>query len=165
MSATTWEQQTKQVIHNLEAEKLDAERRVQVAQDNLAEKAQQLERWYRVLKEYRELHDLPSSDNDHSPILEDEYARLGPTEIIHYWANRHEGEVILKDLVKTVLRAGVYRDYKQAYNTLTSIVRRNKGYERVAPGHFRSRRNSQGMLVVSRPSVTTVFSHGRAANI
>ena len=142
----TWEQETLQIIHTLEADKLDAERRVHVAQENLADKGILLQQWYRVLEDYRQRNGLPSDGTDLIPAIETRYASLGPTQMVDLWARTHDGEIILKDLVAAALKAGAYRQYRTAYNTLRSTIRRRKDFENIAPGQFQSRRNAQGEL-------------------
>ena len=142
----TWEQETLQIIRTLEADKLDAERRVHVAQENLTDKGILLQQWYRVLEDYRQRNGLPSDGPDLIPAIETRYARLGPTQMVELWASTHGGHVILKQLAATVLKAGAYKEYRTAYNTLRSTVRRRKDFENIAPGQFQSRRNAQGEL-------------------
>ena len=142
----TWEQETLQIIRTLEADKLDLERRVHVAEVNLMDNGMLLQQWYRVLDDYRQRNGLPSDGPDLIPAIETQYARLGPTEMVLLWANTHGGHVILKQLAATVLKAGAYKEYRTAYNTLRSTVRRRKDFENIAPGQFRSRRNAQGEL-------------------
>ena len=128
----------------MEADKRDAERRVHVAQENLTDKGILLQQWYRVLEDYRQRNGLPSDGPDLIPAIETRYARLGPTQMVLLWASTHGGHVVLKQLAATVLKAGAYKEYRTAYNTLRSTVRRRKDFENIAPGQFQSRRNAQG---------------------
>ena len=142
----TWEQETLQIIRTLEADKLDLERRVHVAEVNLMDNGMLLQQWYRVLDDYRQRNGLPTDGLDLIPAIETQYARLGPTQMVLLWASTHGGHVVLKQLTATVLKAGAYKEYRTAYNILRSTVRRRKDFENIAPGQFQSRRNAQGEL-------------------
>ena len=143
---TTFEQEAISIIKKLEVEKLEAERRVQNAQEVLTAKEEQVARWYAILKDYQEMSDLPQSEHDYRPSVPDEYSRLGPTEMVKLWANQHGGDVLVREVTDLALRVGIYKSRKSASNTFTNILKRHKDFVRIGPGHFHTRRNGQATL-------------------
>ena len=104
-----------------------------------------LEQWDAVLRDYSEVSGLAVSENSR-PDIED-YASIGPTQMLILWANQHNGNIAIKDLARFAVRAGGYAKYKQAYNSLANIARRHKGFYKAEPGLFKANRNGQEALV------------------
>ena len=59
----------------------------------------------------------------------------GPTQLVAYWAGKHDGHVIIKDLAKALIAAGRFKKYRNAYSSINAVVRR-KQYSKVKAGHF-----------------------------
>ena len=137
MSSNGFELNIKQRIHELEVERRDAERQLQLAQATVEDRETRLSHWYGALRDYQESNGLPVTDSENGQVAVDEYARLGPTQIVAHWANTHNGEIVIKDVVQVVLRAGVYGKYRTAYNSIRATVKRGN-YEQIGPGHFRA---------------------------
>ena len=136
MTSDGFEQNVKQRISELEVEKRDAERRLQLAHEVVKDKEQRLLHWFGALQDYRESNGLPTNGIDHSQVMADEYATLGPTEMVGHWATRHSGNVVVKEVVAAALRAGAYTKYRTAYNSIRATLKRHKGYQQIGVGHF-----------------------------
>ena len=159
MQSEATEQYIKERIAELEGEKRDAERRVQVAQDAVTDKEQRLANWRGALRDYRESNDLPD-EVEHCQVLADEYATMGPTQMVDHWASQHGGEVVVKELSQAVLRARAYTLYSTAYNTIRGTVRRRKDFKKVAPGRYQSTRTAHGERLQPRPATNRVGGLG-----
>lgn len=136
MTTTEWEKETLDLIHGIENEKIQAERRVEEAKRVIQEKELEIAANYKLLERYRRSHGLPSVPVDHSPSLAAEYAALSPNQMIDRWADKHDGIVIARELTRTVLAAGVYKTYKLASGSVYSTLGRRKDYIKMAPGTF-----------------------------
>ena len=143
-----------------EATKLAAERRMETARNEVAEAEQAVEHWQFALEDYRRSHGLPPQSSTPSPVLEDEYSHMGPTELVQYWADRHEGEVVVKELAKLAVRVGMSPNYRHASSNIYAVVKR-KGYEKIGPGHFKKFQNGD-IHNPSLPSLCMVSSDSRS---
>ena len=123
-------------LHEHEATRLAAERKMEAARNEMFEAEQAVDHWRFALEDYRRSHGLPPRPLNPSPILEAEYSHMGPTELVEYWANKHDGEVMVKDLTKVAVNAGVFSDRRHGSSMIYAVVRR-KGYRRIGPGHFK----------------------------
>ena len=99
---------------------------------------------------HRSEHNLP-----HEPIpdaaIQDEYASFGPTEMVERWADAHDGLFVVKDAARAMRDNGMYRTYRDAYNTLRQTVERKRAkgvFEKVATGVFRRRQLSIPVVLV-----------------
>ena len=128
-------------LHEYEAVKLAAERRMEAARHEITEAEEAVNHWQFVLEDYRKSHGLPSQASTPSPVLEAEYSHMGPTELVEYWANKHDGEVVVKDLAKVAVNSGVCSDRRIGASMIYAVVKR-KGYTRIAPGHFKKMQTS-----------------------
>ena len=144
MSSPTFEQEILVMINDMEREKQAAQNTLEVARATIAEKEEELTASIAILKRYRKKHGLPTNLTDPNPEPISQYANLGPGRMIDLWATMHDGEVVVKEVVRVALDAGVYKHYRQAYSILQSTARRRKGYERVGPGHYRRAENRNG---------------------
>jgi hypothetical protein len=133
-----FEQNIKQRIAELEREKQEAEHRLQEAQDTVNDRENRLSHWYGALRDYQERSGLPVRDAEEGQDALDEYARLGPTQMVDLWARTHDGEVTIKDMVPVMLRVGAYKDYRSAYSSIRATITRRRDYERIGPGHYKS---------------------------
>ena len=124
-------------LHACEAEKQTAEHKLETARIVVGEKEKAIAHWRFALEDYRRFHDLPMPDTYHSPALTKEYAHLTPTELVYYWANKHNGEVVVKDLAKVGREAGVFKQYRTAASSIYSVVKR-KNFTKLGPGHFKA---------------------------
>ena len=88
------------------------------------------------LDDYRKAHDLPPMAYVANQMIPPDFARMGPTDIVQYWADNHGGQVIVKDLAHVVINAGMYPDYRHAASTIYAVLKR-KPFDKVGPGHFK----------------------------
>ena len=104
MFTESWEQETLALLQEAEVEKLDAERRLEKARDDLMDKTRAVESVRLVIEQYRHKYSVP---NEHieSPVLELQYSSLGPIGQIDSWASKHEGEVIITELLTELVRS------------------------------------------------------------
>ena len=69
-----------------------------------------------VLDDYRRLHGFRGRSGAVSPALAREYGHLGPAELVEYWASKHGGWVVVKELAAVAMDAGgAFRDDRSAY--------------------------------------------------
>ena len=138
MLSRDFELQIKQTIVELKGKKREAERRLKCAEEAVDDLGNRLTIWEEALAEYQERHGLPvESLSSTVESTASGYASLGPTQMVERWASEHDGEVVVKDLVKTVLHAGAYKKYRTAYNVITATVKRRKESQQIGPGRFR----------------------------
>ena len=125
-----------------EQAKQAAQRRITTAEAEVEEANQAIEAYRFVLNDYRKQAGISPMAFEHSSVLEAAFKHLGPTELVDYWARRHGGDVVVKDLTKAALAAGKFKKYRNAYSAITSVVKRKK-YEYVGEGHYRKRSNGK----------------------
>ena len=128
-------------LHEHEAARLAAERKLATARNEMIEAEQATEHWRFALQDYRKSHGLPPQPPNPSPILEAEYSHMGPTELVEYWANKHDGNVVVKDLTDVAVNAGVFSDKRHGVSMIYTVVKR-KGFKKVGPGHFKRTQTS-----------------------
>ena len=136
MYSSKVEEEILSMLHELEAEQVDAERRLEIARTNLLAKEQQVASVRFALERYREKYGIPVEPIE-SPVREAEYAHLGPVGMVDHWANKHGGDVIVRDLVQELLRAKAYPIYRKAYSVIYPTLLKSKRYEKIGPGCFR----------------------------
>ena len=135
-------------LHACEAELQGAEYKMEEVRRVVQEKEQKVAAWQSSIDDYRCAYDLPVQ-LDVSPVLSAEYSTMGPTELIRYWAAKHDGDVVVKDLARAAVSAGVFTSTRQASSNIYAVLRR-KGYEKVGPGHYRQLSTQPAIFV--RPS-------------
>ena len=140
MPRTDWENETLALIHDTEKEKRSAELACERARQAIQEKDHALTYLHEALEHYRRKHDLPLT-SDASPIAEEEYGHLGPSEAVEKWASRHNGDVVTKDLARALQNTQIYLKYGNAYNAVYTVLKRNPHYQKVNPGHYRQHLN------------------------
>ena len=122
-------------LHECESEKQTVERKLESARFALVEKEEAIAHWQFALADYRKAHDLPMLPY-HNAVLSEEYAHMAPTELVYYWADKHNGEVIIKGLAKAAIAAGIFKNYRTASSSIYSVLKR-KNLIKVGPGHFK----------------------------
>ncbi len=127
------------LLRQQETERQAAERKMVEARDTVAANEQAIAHIQATIDMYREKHGLPIPKDEQDPVLASEYARMGPTALVKTWAGRHNGEVMVKDLTKVGLKAGVFQKYRNGSSSIYSVLKRGP-YEQIKPGHFRQRR-------------------------
>ena len=133
---TTWEQETLMLIHDAEEEKHRAERRVESAKQDVQKCVVEVQALHATLERYRRKYGIPSGSIERSLVLEAEYSTLTPWEMCSRWAQKHDGNVIMKELCRDAVAAGMYKDYQQAAGTFYSLVSRKPEVEKRARGHY-----------------------------
>ena len=93
--------------------------------------------WRFALEDYRRANDLPTQGSYHSPVLADEYAHMGPTELVYHWAGKHNGEVVVKELAKVSMEAGTFKEHRLASSSIYAVVKR-KNFTRLGPGYYKA---------------------------
>lgn len=122
--------QIKQRITKLEADKVDAQDRLDEARANLRAINSQLYTWYNALSE---LHDKGSLTE---PVNAD-YTALTPRERVDLWSSEHKGILVVADLALVLKAIGVKPNYKAAYASVRASVLRRKDFEQIEPGVYR----------------------------
>ena len=130
-------------IHAHEAAKQAAERQLNAAREAVARAERAVSNWRFALEDYRTACGLPAKSDVVSPILANEYSAMGPTELVEYWAEKHDGLVVIKDLAKEGVKAGIFPTYRHGSSAVYAVVKR-KAYDKVAPGCFRRRDQAIG---------------------
>ena len=128
-------------LHEHEAVKQAAERKLVAARNIITEEEQAIAHLQFVLEDYRRSNGLPSQPDKPSPVLEAEYSHMGPTDLVKYWADNHGGEVIVKDLARVAINAGMFAQYRYAASSIYAVLKR-KPFEKVSPGYFRRIENT-----------------------
>ena len=123
-------------LHEHQAAKAAAERKLEAARKEMIDAEQAVEHWMFVLQDYRKSHGLSPHPPSPNPFMEAEYSHMGPTELVQYWAYKHGGEVIVKELAKVAVNAGVASSYRLASSAIYAVLKR-KNYVKVGPGHFK----------------------------
>ena len=142
MPHTDWEHVTLSLIHDTEREKRCAELAFERARQAIQEKEHVLTYLREALEHYRRKHDLPLAD-DASPIAEEEYGHLGPSEAVEKWASQHNGDVVTKDLARALQHTQIYLKYGKAYNAVYTVLKRNPHYQKINSGHYRQKSNGR----------------------
>ena len=137
-------------LHACEAEKQTAEHKLETARIAVGEKEEAIAHWRFALEDYRRAHDLPMQDTYHSPVLTREYAHLTPTELAYYWASKHNGEIVVKDLAKVGSEAGVFKQYRAAASSIYSVAKR-KHFTKLGPGRFKVPHQNGGKALSPSP--------------
>ena len=128
-------------LHEHEAATLAAKRKMEAARNEMTEAEQAVEHWRFALQDYRKSHGLPPQPPNPSPVLEAEYSHMGPTELVEYWADNHGGEVIVKDLARVAMNAGMFAQYRLASSSIYAVLKR-KPFKKVSPGCFQRIENT-----------------------
>ena len=123
-------------LREYESDMQVAERKLEAARIAVLEKEQAIAHWRFALEDYRKAHDLPMEADYHRPALAAEYAHMTPTELVYYWADKHNGEVVVKGLAKVGMKAGIFKDYRSASGSIYSVAMR-KNFIKLGPGHFK----------------------------
>ena len=110
------------------------------------------------LDDYRKAHDLPPMVYVANQMIPPDFAHMGPTDLVQYWADNHGGEVIVKELARVVINAGMYTNYRHAASTIYAVLKR-KSFDKVAPGHFQRKESPPSMnghsLAIPLPANTS----------
>ena len=130
------EQAIRERLHEHEAAKQAAERKFMAIRNTIGEEESAIAHLQFVLDDYRKAHGLPSQPDKPSPVLEAEYSHLGPTALVEYWAHNHGGEVIVKDLAKVAINAGMFAQYRHAASSIYAVLKR-KPFKKIRPGYFK----------------------------
>ena len=128
------EQAIREQLHKHEAARQLDERKMAAARLAIDEDEQAIEHWQFALNDYRREHGLEAIN--HSPVLQDEYSSMGPTELVEYWANKHDGEVVIKELTHIGLNAGIFKKYRNGSSSIYSVLKR-KQYDKLGPGYYK----------------------------
>ena len=128
-------------LHEHEAAKQAAERRLIAAQNTIEEEDRAIANICFALEDYRKAYGLPPRSDKPSPVLGAEYSHLGPTDLVQYWAGKHGGEVIVKNLARVGIDAGMFPNLRHASSTIYAVLKR-KRFEKVGPGHFKKMQTS-----------------------
>ena len=123
-------------LHEHEAARQAAEQKLLIVQHTIEEADRAIAHISFFLDDYRKAHGLPPRSDKPSPVLAAEYSHLGPTDLVQYWADKHGGEVIVKDLARVAINAGMFAVYRHAASSIYAVLKR-KPFEKVEPGHFR----------------------------
>lgn len=130
----------------------ELEQRLATIQEELAEEREAVQHWTFAYKDYMKSLGLAPREITVKSALEPEYAHMGPTELVQYWADKHDGEVVVKEIAKASVDAGMFPNYRHASSNIYAVVKR-KGYIKVEPGHFRHPHYTNGQTpeVVTAP--------------
>ena len=130
------EQAIRERLHEHEAAKQAAEQRLIVVQHTIEEADRAIAHISFSIEDYRKAHGLPPRSDKPSPVLSAEYSHLGPTDLVQYWADKHGGEVVVKELARVAKDAGMFPNYRQAASSIYAVLKR-KSFEKVGAGHFK----------------------------
>ena len=140
------EQTFLELLYTHELERRDAERKLIRAREEVEEKEQAIIHARFMIDDYRKQCGLPVQIAHRHPMLNDEYANLGPTELVDCWADQHDGEVIVKELTHVGLAVGTFTKYQNGASAIYSVLKR-KPYKKLSPGHFKKNQTQTSMLI------------------
>ena len=140
------EQTLLELLYAHELERRDAERKLLRAREEVEEKEQAIIHARFMIDDYRKRCGLPVQIAHHNPMLNDEYANLGPTELVDCWADQHDGEVIVKELTHVGLAVGTFTKYQNGASAIYSVLKR-KPFKKLSPGHFKKIQTQTSMLI------------------
>ena len=135
------EQAIRERLHEHEAARQAAEQKLLIVQHTIEEADRAIAHISFFLDDYRKAHGLPPRSDKPSPVLAAEYSHLGPTDLVQYWADKHGGEVIVKDLARVAINAGMFAQYRHAASSIYAVLKR-KPFEKVSPGYFKRIENT-----------------------
>ena len=122
----------------------ELERKLAAIQEELAEERKAVDHWTFAYKDYMLSLGLSPRELTTNPVLEPEYAHMGPTELVQYWSDKHDGEIVVKDLAKVAVDARMFPNYRHASSSIYGVVKR-KGFDKVGPGHFIKTKPGNGL--------------------
>ena len=136
MPNTSWEQETVALLHDAEVQKRNAD----LALEKVLKEIQSIEQIIAgcrvTLEQYRKKYGYTNGPIP-SPIVDEEYGHLGPSAAVAQWAARHDGEVVIKELAGELLRTHTYKDYRVAYNSVYTVLKRDANFTKVKPGRYK----------------------------
>ena len=121
----------------------ELEHQLATIQKELAEEREAVQHWIFAYRDYMKSQGLPCRNLTASSVVEPEYAHMGPTDLVQYWADKHDGEIVVKELAKLAVDARMFPNYRHASSTIYAVVKR-KGYDKVGPGHFKKAQQGNG---------------------
>ncbi len=130
------EQAIRERLHEYESVRQGTELRLISAQQTIDAVDRAIAHLYFVIEDYRKAHGLPPRSDKPSPVLSAEYSHLGPTDLVQYWADKHGGEVVVKELARVAVNAGMFAQYRNAASSIYAVLKR-KPFEKVRPGYFK----------------------------
>jgi hypothetical protein len=136
MSNTEWEQETLALLHDAEMQKRNAELAREKAELTIQCNERLIDGLRLSLQQYRNKYRLPNTQIP-SPVSEEEYGHLGPSAAVEQWADRHNDEVSIKELAGELLRTRIYKDSRVAYNSVYTVLKRNRNFSKVRPGLYK----------------------------
>lgn len=122
----------------------ELEVRLAAIQEEMAEERKAVEHWTFAYTDYMKSRGLSPRDLTRNTVLEPEYAHMGPTELVQYWADKHDGEIVVKELAKAAVDARMFPNYRHASSSIYAVVKR-KGFVKVGPGFFVRAKQSNGL--------------------
>ena len=156
MSDIAWERETLSLLHDAEKEKRNAELALEKVRQTIQSKEQDILALRLALEHYRRKYGLPS-DPIPSTVADEEYGHLGPSAAVEQWADRHNDEVVLKELAGELLRTNVYKDYRVAYNSIYTVLKRSAHFKKTEPGHYKRSSSSTILLLNSHVPSAELF--------
>ena len=147
----TVEQEALEMLHEYELAKQNAERKLILARQEVDEKDQAISHVKFFIENYRRKYGLTAQTDAPSPVLEAEYAHLGPTELVEYWADKNDGKVVVKELTRAGVEAGLFKSYRLGSSMIYAVAKR-KGFDKTGPGVFQrpepKQDRSHGFLIL-----------------
>ena len=151
-SLTPWEEETLAILHDMGAQEARTDADIEKTEARLlalqGEKEQlryRMECTEVILGEYRRKYEIARNSIDHNPVLESEYAHLRPSDIIQRWASKHDGHIVMRDLCRAMVAAGIYPEYQPAAATLYSVLRRMPAVIKKERGQYLLPNNKNGL--------------------
>jgi hypothetical protein len=133
-----WEQVMLDLIQEQELENTKAQQRLESARRAADASQQKLETLRAALEHGRAKRGLPEPlSNVPDPSQVAEFLNKSAKDMLHYWADTHGGEVVMRDATKFLAAAGLFRDETQAAGTLYPAVNRSPDFIKIARGVYR----------------------------
>ena len=133
----TWEDETLELIQEAEQERHRAIQKVEVAKRAVELAEQRMAALKTTLGLYHQKYGIATNAIIPSKEMAAEYAGMNPQQMIEHRADMNDGTVIMNDLAKDTVAAGMFSSVVQARGTLYRRVARMSGFEKVTPGIYR----------------------------
>jgi hypothetical protein len=131
----TWEEETLTLIENAKKEERRAEQRVASAERALQAARRSRAALEHALHVYRKSYGIEESKSVDLELAA-EFKDKSIKDMLTLWADKHGGQVVMKDITTFLTAAGFFQRKQQASGALYSTAQRSPEFERVSRGVF-----------------------------
>lgn len=112
--------------------------RLETVQRNLQTLRRKIEAYELTLADLRTALGVPDLEEvTGNPELARAYQGLSLREMLRLWASEHGGDLVMREMTKTLVGAGFFKDGQSAAGSLYSTLDRMPEFEKLGRGHYR----------------------------